>query len=85
MKTQELKDFLSENVIDSQKVLDKAYILLSDTMTSTQIQKKVMKIIKKSKTEKEAIKKVEDLKKNNDEEVEESISFNTKVKSYLGV
>lgn len=62
MKSEIIKQLLNENVIDSKKILDKAYELLHKDFSSKEIEKKVKKILKKSKTEKEALKRVEKIK-----------------------
>ncbi len=80
MESYILKKFLQENVINRQVVLDLAYDILSKDMSANKIEKTVNKIVKKSKTEKEALKKVEALAKKKEEK---DMKFNEAVKKYL--
>lgn len=77
MNAEAIKNFLNEDrIIDKQKVLDRAYEVLPDTMDTDKINRRVEKIINKSKTEKEALERVEKLaEKHKKTEVEESTSF----------
>lgn len=84
MKPQIIKQFLNEAVIDSKKILDKAYELLSGELSSDEIEKKVKKILKKSKTEKEAIAKVEKLAGKEKDYRRKDMKFKEAVRYYLG-
>lgn len=80
MKSESIKSFLEEGIINRETVLDKAYKVLSKKMSNKEIEKSVNRIVKNSKTEKEALKKVEELKQ---PKKEENVSFDDRVKKYL--
>lgn len=78
------KRFLYEDVvIDSQRVLDYAFDKLSSHYSSSEINKKVKKILNKAENEKDALKRIDKIKEKKDEK-ETSESFKLNVKSYLG-
>lgn len=87
MKARIFKQVLNESVIDSKKILDKAYELLSKDFSSDKIKEKVNKILKKAKSEKDALKKIEGLSKKEKEikSEEKEMNFKESVKYYLGI
>lgn len=82
MRPEIIKSFLQENVINREVVLDRAYELLKKRMTSDQIERAVNKIVKKAKTEKDALERVERLKEK--KKLKENVSFIRRTKKYLG-
>lgn len=81
MSVEVLKKFLNEDtVIDSQEVLDYAFIKLSKKLSSEEINKKVKKILKKAKSKKDAFKKIDTLKEKLSNKNED---FEIRTRSYL--
>lgn len=81
MSAEILKKFLNEDtIIDSQEVLDYAFIKLSKKLSSDEINKKVKKILKKAKNEKDAFKKIDNLKEKLSNKNED---FEIRIRSYL--
>lgn len=81
MRTQRIKEFLLEDsIIDGQKILDYAFEKLHKKKSSIEIQKKVNKILKKAKNEKDALKKIDELKERLSTKEE---AFYDRIKSYL--
>ena len=83
MNPEIMKKLLQENVINREVVLDKAYQLFSKKKSSKEIEKMVTKIIKKAKTEKDALNRLDKIKERVKQK-NESVSFDRRVKKFLG-